>query len=250
MRAWTVLLSEKYAVSTVYAIYQRFAQIMSDAVHDNIIPRSPCSRRTAPPRPLQRPYVATTEQVWGLYDAFPERLRPAVLLGAFAGLRVSEAAALRVGDVDFMRGVITPEIQYPAEPLKTDLSRTPIPIPSDLSLMLSAAVQASGADTLVTTEDGRPGTPWAIERAMRNVRSQVEGLPEGFRFHDLRHYYASALIRAGLDIKVVQARMRHGNATTTLSVYGHLRPDADDSARAAVAAVMGTRADYLRTVGT
>src|ERR1700758_3177046 len=33
-------------------------------------------------------YVATTEQVWALYDAVPDHLRAAVLLGAFTGLRV------------------------------------------------------------------------------------------------------------------------------------------------------------------
>jgi integrase len=52
----------------------------------------------------QRPYVATTEQIWELHDAIPERYRAAVLLGAFAGLRVAEACGLRVADVDFMRG--------------------------------------------------------------------------------------------------------------------------------------------------
>ena len=61
--------------------------IMSDAVHDGILPKSPCSRRTSPGAGLQRPYVATTEQVWALHDAMPARLRAAVLLAAFAGLR-------------------------------------------------------------------------------------------------------------------------------------------------------------------
>ena len=56
----------------------------------------------------QRPYVATTEQVWALHDAMPEHLRAAILLGAFAGLRVAEACGLRVADVDFMRGVDHP----------------------------------------------------------------------------------------------------------------------------------------------
>ena len=44
----------------------------------------------------------------------------------------------------------------------------------------------------------------------------MAGLPEGFRFQDLRQYYASMLIAAGLDVKVVQARLRHASATTTL----------------------------------
>jgi len=47
-----------------------------------------------------------------------------VLIGAFAGLRVSEAYGLRIADVDFMRGVIRPAVQYPGEELKTDTSRT------------------------------------------------------------------------------------------------------------------------------
>jgi|GEM_PF-1047324 integrase len=41
---------------------------------------------------------------------------PAILLGAYVGLRVAEAAALRPGDVDFLRGIVTPVTQYPADP--------------------------------------------------------------------------------------------------------------------------------------
>ena len=43
------------AASYVYACHARLAQIMSDAVHDGTIPRSPCSRRTSPGRGKQRP---------------------------------------------------------------------------------------------------------------------------------------------------------------------------------------------------
>jgi integrase len=185
--------------------------------------------------------------VWQLYDAFPEGLRPAVLLGALAGLRLAEAAALRVSDVDFMRGVVSPEIQYPARPLKSETSRTPIPIPTDLALMLSAEVSRTGADVLVTNEIMRPTTPWAIERAMRDVRGRVAGLPEGIRFHDLRHFFASALISAGLDVKVVQARLRHASAMTTLNTYGHMWPDKDESSRAAIAGILAAREDKSST---
>jgi len=50
-------------------------------------------------------------------------------------------AALRVSDVDFMRCVVSPAIQWPAEPLQSETSRTPIPIPQELALELSAAVE-------------------------------------------------------------------------------------------------------------
>lgn len=47
------------------------------------------------------------------------------------------------------------------------------------------------------------------------------GLP-GARFHDLRHTYAVAAIRAGDDIKTVQGNLGHHSAAFTLDVYGHV----------------------------
>lgn len=193
------------------------------------------------------PYVATTAQVWALYDAVPAHIRPAILLGSHVGLRLAEAAALRPEDVDFMRSVIFPAIQWPNESLKSDTSRTPIPIPHELALELAAAVRTGKGQTIVTNEDGSAVSgPWAIERAVREARGRIEGLPAVFRFHDLRHYFASLLIASGLDVKVVQARLRHASAKTTLDTYGHLWPDKDESSRAAVSAVYASRSQSER----
>lgn len=265
VKAWTAQLkADGFADSYVYALHSRLSQILGDAVHDGILARNPCSRRTSPGTGKQRPYVATTDQVWALHDAVPEHLRTAVLLGAFVGLRVAEAAALRVVDVDFMRGIVTPAVQWPGQPLKSDASRWPVPIPGELSLELSAAVARWRGSTVLADEVGRPVGPWVIERAVRQVRGAhadplpkghpadcsgclVPGLPADFRYHDLRHYFASLLIASGADVKVVQTRLRHASAVTTLNTYGHLMPDADESARAAVGAVIKARADNLRT---
>jgi integrase len=242
VKAWTARMkADGLSDSYVYATYRRLAQIMGDAVHDGLIPRSPCSRRTSPGQGSQRPYVATTEQLWALHDAMPDHLRPAVLLGAFVGLRTSEAVALRVGDVDFMRGIVSPVIQYPSEPLKSETSRAPVPIPRELALEVSTYVQRYDGQTIVTDPIGRPTSPWALERAVRTARRRVEGLPAGFRFHDLRHYFASLLIVSGADVKVVQKRMRHASAMTTLNTYGHMWPDADETSRTAVADVLTAR---------
>ena len=92
-------------------------------------------------------------------------------------------------------------------------------------------------------------SPWALERSIRAARGKVDGLPPGFRYHDLRHYFASQLIASGADVKTVQARLRHASAKTTLDTYGHLWPDRDESTRAAVEAVFVARnpADSVRT---
>lgn len=60
------------------------------------------------------------------------------------------------------------------------------------------------------------------------------GIREDTTSHDLRHFYASALIFAGQSVKVVQARLGHASAMETLDTYGHLWPDSDDETRNAV----------------
>ncbi len=239
VRAWVASLQAAgYADSFVYVIYRRLSQVMADAVHDGVISRNPCSRRTSPRTGQQRPYVATTDQVWALYDAMSPNLRPAVLLGAFAGLRVAEAAGLRPEDVDFDTGLITPAQQYPGVPLKSATAHTPIPIPLRLADMLKQAAAVGSGRGFVANEIGQPVGPWMVEREVRQLRGRIDGLSPAFRYHDLRHYFASLLISSGLDVKVVQARLRHASAMTTLNTYGHLWPDSDQASRTVVEAVL------------
>ena len=65
------------------------------------------------------------------------------------------------------------------------------------------------------------------------------GLPEGVGFHQLRHFYASLLIRHGESVKTVQLRLGHASAAETLNTYSHLWPDSDDRTREAVDLVLG-----------
>lgn len=81
----------------------------------------------------------------------------------------------------------------------------------------------------------------ASERCLVDDAGHRTGTPGRFRIQDLRHYFASPLIAAGLDIKVVQARMRHASPIITLRTYAHLWPDTDDTSCSAVARVLSAR---------
>jgi integrase len=168
-------LSSRAGKEPRVALRARLSQLYADAVHDGIAVRNPCSRRTSPGAGEQRPFVATTDQVWALYDAMPEHIAVAVLLGAFVGLRTAEVCGLRVNDVDFMRGIVSPVVQWPAEPLKTDSSRTPVPIPSELALALSASVGRPSAvrPCSLTAMVGRPPLGhWSVRSARLAARSR------------------------------------------------------------------------------
>jgi integrase len=88
------------------------------------------------------------------------------------------------------------------------------------------------------TETGRPIHRTAFGKIWRRAAP-------GTHFHELRHYYASLLIRHGESVKVVQARLGHASASETLDTYSHLWPDSDDRTRTAVDSVLS--ADLVRT---
>jgi integrase len=57
--------------------------------------------------------------------------------------------------------------------------------------------------------------------------------------HDLRHFFASALIAGGASVKQVQMVLGHADALITLRIYAHLWPGEEDRTRAVMDAVLG-----------
>jgi len=93
-------------------------------------------------------------------------------------------------------------------------------------------------ELMFTTEDGEPIRRNALSRVWRPA-VDAAGLPAGTTYHDLRHYYASLLIRHAESVKTVQARLGHATAVETLDTYAHLWPDSEDRTREAVDSVFG-----------
>jgi hypothetical protein len=219
------------------------AQILSDAVHDGVLGRSPASR----PRHHARVSHGLTWPPRRRYGHCMTRSGPVTGPDCYSRRSQATGRGMRAAGSGrgLPTGIVHPVVQYPAEELKTDISRTPVPIPHDLVLELSAHVEQYSTQWIMCDGAGRQLGPWQLARAFRAARVQVPGLPEGFRFHDLRHFYASLLIASGLDVKVVQARLRHASAKTTLDTYGHLWPDSDETTRAAISSVMTTRSQSL-----
>ncbi len=155
----------------------------------HVVMRDRCFQRTSSGAAQHRPYVATTEQMWALHDAMPEHLQPAILLGAFVGLRTAEVAGLRLAGVDLMGCIIRPAQQDNGEQLKTETSRTPLPVPPKLVLHFSAALARWRGD-YITDGAGRQTSTWAIERACGWLDVRLEGELDGWS--DGQHVVVSA----------------------------------------------------------
>jgi integrase len=99
-------------------------------------------------------------------------------------------------------------------------------------------------DTLAAHLAAHPPPAGDAEPLLFTNTTAAADAPRGTGFHDLRHFYASLLIRHGESVKVVQARLGHAFAGEAINTYAHLWPDSDDRTRDAVAAAL---ADCLRT---
>jgi len=164
---------------------------------------------------------------------------------------------LTVDRIDFLRRTVKVDRQLVTisrrapflAPPKTDASDRTIPLPTVVIDALAAHLAAYPPleDGLVFVNDvGRPIRRTSFGDIWRPA-VMAAGAPHGTGFHELRHYYASLLIRHGESVKVVQARLGHKSATETLDTYSHLWPDSDDQTRQAIDAVLGTPRDSRGT---
>ena len=85
------------------------------------------------------------------------------------------------------------------------------------------------------------GKPYKDLRASLD-KAAKEAEIERFRFHDLRHTFASHLVMAGVDLKTVQELLGHKTIEMTLR-YSHLSPDH----KKAAVEVLGRRMDTIWT---
>jgi integrase len=143
------------------------------------------------------------------------------LCGAHAGFRLpGEALGLRWGAVDFHAGVIRPYdnwVRNAADTTKTSDSEA-IPMTPRLSRALATlkqrGVAVSDADFVFVSEfRDRPVSDRPIREAFR-VAQETAGL-KPIHMYNLRHSFGTTLARSGVDIRTIQALMRHDRLSTT-----------------------------------
>ena len=169
----------------------------------------------------------------------------AVALAALMGLRRSEICALRwtdivmYGDVAYLDVnkalVLDENAMHVEKSTKTRAGRRLLPIPAALHTELK---RRRGLRPLLISI-----SPNAItERYMRIVKRL--GYPP--RFHNLRHYHASVMLREGVPEKYIVADMGHSSFDMVKRVYGHVMQEK----RGAIASVMDMHASSILNCDT
>jgi integrase len=224
---------------------------------DGLIPRN-AAAPVKPPRPRReeiRPL--DREQVRTLFEtARGDRHEAMYIVAVTAGLRRGELQGLRWQDVDLEAGTIQvrrtlsePKGGYIFEAPKsgkgrsircsqraTEALRSHRTRQNEERLSVGPLWQDHGL--VFPSGVGTPLLGGNLNRAFKDLLKRA-GLPQSFRFHDLRHTCATLLLRQGVNPKFVQELLGHADISLTLNVYSHVLPDMGDAAAGAMDAALG-----------
>lgn len=164
--------------------------------------------------------IPTDEQVKEMlaHSAKDPNLYNAILLASCAGLRRSEICALLKEDIDTTKSsirinkavVLDDSGEWVIKGTKTYTSYRILRVPKSLVEMV---IFQSGTDRIVNYKPNALNRRYAMLQKELNV---------GFRFHDLRHYYASTLLAIGMPDKYAMQQMGHSTTNMLKNVYQHV----------------------------
>jgi site-specific recombinase XerD len=160
--------------------------------------------------PQKLPVVLSADEIARFLEATPGlRNRVALTTACGAGLRVSEVAALQVGDIDSNRMVIRVEQGKGGKDRYVMLSA------QLLTILRTHWRLAKPAHWFFPGRDGcRPVSTATLQAACR-VAARQAGLDKTVTVHILRHSFATHLLEAGTDIRIIQVLLGHARLTTT-----------------------------------
>jgi len=231
--AWVARLSQRVGASRVRKAHVVLSQILDAAVKDGRLSKNPASGVDLPRLPKREQRFLTQPQVHALAHAAGE-YKPLVLVLAYCGLRFGEGAALRVRNVDLLRGRIriTQSVSEIGGEVvwgtpKSHASRM-VPVPRFLRDILSEQMTGKTPEDLVfPSPEGTVLRNGNFRRRTWNPAVRETGL-DGLTPHDLRHTAASLAVEAGANVKTLQQILGHASAAMTLDVYAGLFDESID----------------------
>jgi integrase len=232
IRGWLAARRRTVSAATARADLTWVRALFAAAVADRLIGFNPCDgvRLEAPPaRP--RAVAVAPEAIDALSGRLPASWAILGWLGARTGLRPGELLGLHVEQVDFLRATLTVDRQLVQGRIQYDTKsisgRRVVPLDAGTVELLAAHLAAFPAapSGLIFHRDGQP----LSHRVVNRVWQAASG--GRFRLHDMRHFYASAMIRQGASVVLVSKLLGHSRPSITSDVYAHEFADADEVAR-------------------
>lgn len=247
-------LNATVSVSGVRRVHELVSAAYGRALRYGWVRANPCASARPPARAERRMEVPSPDALRRLADAIEAdpRFAAFVRLAITSGARRGELCGLRWSDIDGdsvyigrsvawtkTAGLVVKDTKTGASGRRT-VSLDPVTIAAlerwQTAKLLRHPLAAAGAAYVFGELDRPPRPDWATQRWVRLCKA--EGVT-GARLHDLRHFSASRLLGAGVDVVTVAGRLGHASSRTTLAIYAHALPERDREAAAIIAREIG-----------
>ena len=159
--------------------------------------------------PRKLPAILSPDEVVRFLEAVPSLKSRAALTTAYAaGLRVSEAVSLKVGDIDSDRMLL--QVRHG----KGAKDRTVMLSAQLLDILRTYCRLTRPADWLFPGRGERPIDVTVLHSACWSA-TKAAGLTKKVSVHTLRHSFATHLLESGVDIRIIQVLLGHNGLSTT-----------------------------------
>jgi integrase/recombinase XerD len=158
-------------------------------------------------KPRSLPVVLSADEVVRFLEAVPSLKNRTALTTAYAtGLRAAEAARLKPADIDSGRKVI--RVEHGKDRY--------VMLSAQLLSILRIYWRLARPTTWMFPgrDETRPIDPQTLHAACRSACAAA-GLDKRGTVHTLRHSFATHLLEAGTDIRIIQVLLGHNNLSTT-----------------------------------
>lgn len=263
-RVQAAMVAEGLKPSSVHNYMVNLTTCLTAAVHAEIIGKNPAQVVTKVKRSeTEKIHIIDRDK----FDAFraacdDQRHGNALKLMLYTGMRAGELMGLTWDDVDLAAKTITIRHQVVSNSTQQAKALTATKngkirtiVVTDETVRLLRAIRQQNAENqlaagqlwydaepdcrlVVRNKDGHEIGCHPLNTAAKNVGRAI-GI-DGLHTHDLRHSYAVAALRAGVDVKTVQHNLGHASATMTLDVYARYTDDAGAAAAEKLAAWLGS----------
>lgn len=237
-------------VRTVKSIYYLLSQIMKTAYQWERIPINPMDRIPTPKGRPRRPQVFSEDILRKILMALTKQnpeFQFQVLLDVTTGCRIGELMGLSWDDYNERNHtfLVHQTVQYTAEKgtylyprTKTENSKRYIYVIPQLRPILERkrkeyeALRKSAPESwnpyhlIFYTYDGKPVRPNTVSNNFSHFIKK-NGI-EHIRFHDLRGYFATMLMRCGYSLPDIIKKTGHSKASTLLDYYGHALRESEE----------------------
>ena len=211
------------------------------------IPTVKIADLSLPEKVKATPKFYQVAEIKKLIKAAPEPLRTILLVLVMTGMRINEALALCLDDLDFEDKII--HVRHSAYngklgTPKSIASAADVAMPAELEKVISEFMESehyrkNPTGLLFANRNDRPYNDGKLrEYALRPLLKSLKMYSTGRVFHAIRHTAGSFMLESGASILHVQKQLRHSSPTVTLNVYGHVLGDSQRQAASKLASLV------------